>query len=168
MWPITCRHIQHAKSLAYVLDAAAVAEHTASTDASSLKDTGNRTAGHVTRDPQPRTAETGTHGHAGGVADHLLQQWRHLQAELRLYDPELLATPSMLVINKVDLVPEADRQGLLCFLTERVASLCAARSTSVAAVPVLMASALKGTGVQDVQTALQQLLARVEADAAGQ
>ena len=70
---------------------------------------------------------------------------RALRHELREYDPGLLERPALLVVNKVDLVDDAERERLERELTR-------------AGVPVVFVSATRGDGLDELKDALFDLL----------
>lgn len=77
-----------------------------------------------------------------------LRPWKQLellQEEIAAYSPALAALPSVVVANKVDLLPRPAR--VLCALRERTD------------LPVLASSALDGTGVPELLRAMRALWA---------
>lgn len=162
------RHIEQSKSLAYVLDAAAAAAAAAATAAQhgvqddaearrSAAAEGSAVLEKAACDQERRLYDA----HASGIAENLVQQWRHLRAELSQYDSRLLETPCIVVINKVDVLQEAEKHMVFDAVSSRLA---AASDTGL---PVVLASALKGTGIRDVQTSLQQMLASAAFESVG-
>jgi len=73
---------------------------------------------------------------------------RAIQKELRKYDPALHAKPRMLVVNKIDLVPEDERDA-------RVAALVKSLRWKG---PVFRIAAISGAGTRELTFAVQQWL----------
>lgn len=74
-----------------------------------------------------------------------VEELRQLQAELRAYDPSLLAQVSLIALNKVELV-EADLAGMV------------ERELAEFGLPVLQVSAREGAGLNELRETLFQLL----------
>ncbi|KAL6778839.1 hypothetical protein ACKKBF_B04410 [Auxenochlorella protothecoides x Auxenochlorella symbiontica] len=92
-------------------------------------------------------ASAGLHGSQG------LRPWRQLELlreEIAAYSPALAALPSIVIANKVDLLPRPSL--VLCALRERTH------------LPVLASSARDGTGVPELLRALRALWAGEEVD----
>ena len=83
--------------------------------------------------------------------------------ELGKYDPELATRPRWLVLNKLDLIPEEDRE-------QRIADFLQACQTTSTAIPCYRISAISGDGCRELtrklQEALQELPARQASPAA--
>ncbi len=71
-----------------------------------------------------------------GSTGHPVRDYNQLQEELRLYNPETLKRPAILVINKIDLIPD----NLPEVKTE---------------IPVVWVSALLGIGIQDLRKLIE-------------
>ena len=79
---------------------------------------------------------------------------RAIVQELEKYDPELAAKPRWLILNKLDLIPEEDRE-------QRVTAFLEAYGASTQIGPVFRISAINGDGCKELiyklQDALEQL-----------
>lgn len=79
--------------------------------------------------------------------------WGMITDELRSYDESLLERPTMVLLNKIDLIPRPDREAALAELRARVAAT--GRSFQVI-------SCATGEGVQSFLRALVDLVARLD------
>ena len=77
--------------------------------------------------------------------------------ELAKYDPELAAKPRWLVLNKLDLIPEDEREAKVADFLSAYAD-----GSSDAAMPYFAISAISGDGVRPVIYKLQQALDQME------
>jgi len=73
---------------------------------------------------------------------------RALASELKKYDPQLARKPRWLVLNKVDLVPVAERAALIAELRRRLRTKA----------PVFSVSAVTGEGCRDLMWAVHRFL----------
>ena len=78
--------------------------------------------------------------------------------ELRKYDEELYRKPRWLVLNKVDLLPEADRQAQVEAFIGRLRELEEGAATAGAAQPLFTISAIAGEGCRELTFAVAAFL----------
>ncbi len=79
------------------------------------------------------------------------KEYRELCAELGAYKEELLTRPRLVVLNKADLVADSH------LLADKVEKEIAASEVGPVA-PVLVVSALQGTGVEKLRAAIEQMV----------
>jgi GTP-binding protein len=79
---------------------------------------------------------------------------RAIVQELEKYDPELAAKPRWLILNKLDLIPEEDRE-------QRVADFLRAYYGDAEQAPTFRVSAISGEGCKDVVYKLQDALEKL-------
>lgn len=85
------------------------------------------------------------------AAGRAAEEYRELCAELGAYKEELLTRPRLVVLNKADLVADSR------LAAGRVEKEIAAGKSGPAA-PVLVVSALQGTGVEKLRAAIEQMV----------
>jgi GTP-binding protein len=80
--------------------------------------------------------------------------------ELQKYDPALASKPRWLVLNKLDLIPEEERE-------QHIAEFLQACNASIGETPCFRISAISGQGCRELTHKLQQALDRLPTVAAG-
>ncbi|WP_313951715.1 Obg family GTPase CgtA [Accumulibacter sp.] len=71
--------------------------------------------------------------------------------ELEKYDPELATRPRWLILNKLDLIPEEDRE-------QRIAEFLQASQANATGIPCFRISAISGDGCRELTRKLQETL----------
>ncbi|MCD8484797.1 50S ribosome-binding GTPase [Candidatus Woesebacteria bacterium] len=86
------------------------------------------------------------------VTDSVMEQWNTLRTELENYNPELLERPVVIVLNKQDMLAEADRQALL--------QAVQAKTVEKADIDgeVVTTSAITQEGIEELKNTLHEML----------
>jgi GTP-binding protein len=84
---------------------------------------------------------------------------RSIVHELEKYDPELAAKPRWLLLNKLDLIPEAERAGRID------AFLSSYRAASGFDGPCFPIAAISGEGCREITFRLMEMLEKLSSDA---
>jgi GTP-binding protein len=86
---------------------------------------------------------------------------RIIVEELRKYDPSLFDKPRWIVLNKVDLIADAERdERVQAFVDAYVGKRRRTRKSGVASPPVFVISALAGDGCRELTLAVMEFLER--------
>ncbi len=90
----------------------------------------------------------------GRAGEDGLGAWRVLRREIECYDKEILERPSLVVLNKIDLLEESERKAALRRFV---------RSSRVAADRCLLVSGLERTGLEELKAAVERLHRQIAA-----